>query len=452
VSGFSVRAGAGYSLSAIFSTSSWEPARLATTANVAALAGGAPSTADGVAVALNDRILVRSQAALPTNGIYVVSVVGTGVNGTWVRAPDASSSSDFVDGKTIAVGQGDTLADTMWQFTSNATFTLGVSNVVFITGSISATGWVRDVGPPAVVRLITSTDQVGIGTVTPLAGSKFEALLDDAVNAGVSYAGVLTHTTSGVPGNGIGAGLLFRAEGTGGTENVAAVRAVLVDVDAVTTAGVLDLYTRNGGTFTGRWRVEAPGALTPLADASYGVGSSGLRIAGFYADTSGFNVYLAAAAANPAYTVTGSGLRGGPGGATALDARLYRSALNTWTVDNGGGGAAVLSVLGILQSQARVVATAFKVPADSPYTVTATDDFVGVNTTTGIATVLLPVATTGRRLVIKNTALLGVVNALTVTPNGANTIDGVAASIPLTGTQSVTLTGDATAPGGWYVS
>ncbi len=130
MAGHSVKAGSGYAF-ALASASDWEPVRLATTANVAVIAGGAPSTVDGVAVVVGDRILVRAQAALPTNGIYVVEVVGGGATGTWTRAGDANTSADFVDGKTVAVGEGVTLADSMWMFTSNAPFTLGVSDVVF---------------------------------------------------------------------------------------------------------------------------------------------------------------------------------------------------------------------------------------------------------------------------------------------------------------------------------
>ncbi len=50
---------------------------------------------------------------------------------------------------------------------------------------------------------------------------------------------------------------------------------------------------------------------------------------------------------------------------------------------------------------------------------------------------------------MKNTAAVAVVNACNVTPNGAEAIDGVAALVPLTGTQSITLVGRAGT--GWYV-
>jgi phage-related tail fiber protein len=82
-------------------------------ANVANLAGGAPNTADGVSLAVNNRILVIGQSTASQNGIYVVTVVGTGSNGTWVRAADVISS-----GMLVTVSEGTTNADSLWMLTT----------------------------------------------------------------------------------------------------------------------------------------------------------------------------------------------------------------------------------------------------------------------------------------------------------------------------------------------
>lgn len=97
-----------------------------------------------------------------------------------------------------------------------------------------------------------------------------------------------------------------------------------------------------------------------------------------------------------------------------------------------------------------VVTTVFlATPAGTPYAVTATDVFVGMDATGGNGVVNLPVAANGREVTVKNTALAAVVNTVAATPNGAETIDGVAGALLLTGTQSVTLVGRAGV--GWYV-
>ncbi|SEN77949.1 phage tail protein, partial [Nitrosomonas marina] len=70
------------------------PVRLATIANIADLASGAPDTLDGISLVKNDRILVKSQTTKSQNGIYIVSTVGTGSDGTWVRAGDSDESPE----------------------------------------------------------------------------------------------------------------------------------------------------------------------------------------------------------------------------------------------------------------------------------------------------------------------------------------------------------------------
>jgi len=92
--------------------------RVITTTNIT-LSGGAPATVDGVSITANDRILVQGQSAGAENGIYRVSVVGTGSNGTWVRSADADATGDITAGMTVMVTEGSTYADTMWKLTTN---------------------------------------------------------------------------------------------------------------------------------------------------------------------------------------------------------------------------------------------------------------------------------------------------------------------------------------------
>ena len=79
----------------------------------------------------------------------------------------------------------------------------------------------------------------------------------------------------------------------------------------------------------------------------------------------------------------------------------------------------------------------------------ASDNFVGMDATGGNGVTLLPVAVTGREITVKNTAVVAVANTVAATPNGAETIDGVAGALLFTGTQGVTLVGRTGV--GWYV-
>lgn len=105
--------------------------RAATTANIAALAGGAPNSIDGVALAANDRILVKDQGTGNQNGIYVVTTLGTGANGTWTRATDADGVGEMTPGMLLVVEEGTTQADSVWELATDGAITIGTTALVF---------------------------------------------------------------------------------------------------------------------------------------------------------------------------------------------------------------------------------------------------------------------------------------------------------------------------------
>lgn len=106
------------------------PVRAATTSNVG-LTGTAPNTVDGVTLAANDRILVKNQTTGSQNGIYFVQTLGTGANGTWVRALDADTSAEVKAGLYVYVDQGTTQADTAWVLTTDNPITLDTTSLTF---------------------------------------------------------------------------------------------------------------------------------------------------------------------------------------------------------------------------------------------------------------------------------------------------------------------------------
>ncbi len=86
--------------------------RVATTANIT-LVGSAPDTLDGISLALGNRVLVKNQTTPSQNGIYEVSVLGSGSNGTWVRTTDFDDA-EVTQGMTVAVVLGNTNTRTIW--------------------------------------------------------------------------------------------------------------------------------------------------------------------------------------------------------------------------------------------------------------------------------------------------------------------------------------------------
>ena len=105
--------------------------RAATTANIANLAGGAPNTLDNVALAANDRILVKDETTASLNGLYVITTLGTGANGTWTRATDADQAGELTSGAVVSVEEGTTNADTQWTLTTDGTITIGTTALLF---------------------------------------------------------------------------------------------------------------------------------------------------------------------------------------------------------------------------------------------------------------------------------------------------------------------------------
>ena len=150
--------------------------RAATTANIATLAGGAPNTLDGVTLANADRILVKDQTTASANGIYTVTTVGTGSNGTWTRASDFDSSAEAVPGSIVMVNEGTANGDKMFMLATNGPITLGTTSLVWSaygtsTGEIGVagagltkTGTTYDVVAGSTGTLTVAADAVDVNT------------------------------------------------------------------------------------------------------------------------------------------------------------------------------------------------------------------------------------------------------------------------------------------------
>lgn len=118
--------------------SAWAACRAITTTNISNLSGGTPSTVDGISLAQFDRVLVNSQDTGSQNGIYQVSAVGTGSNGTWTRVADASLDIDFISGKLVAVSEGTLFSNTLWQLSTNNPITVDTTALTFTQASALA--------------------------------------------------------------------------------------------------------------------------------------------------------------------------------------------------------------------------------------------------------------------------------------------------------------------------
>lgn len=176
--------------------------RAATTANIATLAGGAPSTLDGVTLAANDRILVKDQTTGSQNGIYVVTTLGTGANGTWTRATDADTSAEVTSGMFTFVTEGTVNGDSGWVLTTNDPITLATTALVFAqfsqAGVITAGAGLTKTGSTLDVvaldgSITVAADSITVGNV-PVAKGGTGGTTAATARAGIGAVGSFAQT------------------------------------------------------------------------------------------------------------------------------------------------------------------------------------------------------------------------------------------------------------------
>ena len=104
------------------------------------LTGGAPAVVDGVTLNAGDRVLVTGQTDASENGLYAVSVVGVGSDGTWVRTSDGNEDGEISAGMIVMVTEGFVYQDTQWKLTTDDPIDIGVTNLNFVINILSDVG------------------------------------------------------------------------------------------------------------------------------------------------------------------------------------------------------------------------------------------------------------------------------------------------------------------------
>ena len=126
-----------------------QTARALTDTNIT-LSGGAPATVDDVSLSLHDRVLVTGQTDASENGIYYVTTVGAGSNGTWARSLDANETGELNGGTIIMVTEGTSHGDTQWKLTTDDPITIGSTNLNFALNSSAAYGVIAVAGQSSI--------------------------------------------------------------------------------------------------------------------------------------------------------------------------------------------------------------------------------------------------------------------------------------------------------------
>jgi len=167
----------------IFDIDYKQSVRVVTVSNVT-LSGGAPSSVDGVTLSLNDRVLVTGQSTGSQNGLYYVTTVGTGSNGTWARSIDGNETGEIDAGMIVMVTEGTTYADTQWKLTTNDPIVIGTTALTFV--------------------LNVQANSISSGTSNVVVNSNANVTVSSAGTANVftvSSTGTVTSGTASVTGN-----------------------------------------------------------------------------------------------------------------------------------------------------------------------------------------------------------------------------------------------------------
>jgi len=114
----------------IFNLDYKQSTRVVTATNIN-LSGGAPTVVDSVNLVKGDRILVTGQTTGSQNGLYQVSVLGTGSNGTWVRTSDGNENGEIEAGMIVMVTEGAIYADTQWKLITDDPITINITALTF---------------------------------------------------------------------------------------------------------------------------------------------------------------------------------------------------------------------------------------------------------------------------------------------------------------------------------
>lgn len=161
---------------------------------------GALAAQDGVTLTAGQRLLVKDQAAAAQNGVYVVTVVGTGAAAfVLTRATDFDELAEITDGAYFFVGQGTTLGDSAFVMNVNGAITVGTTGIVFVQfsalGQITAgagltkTGSTLDVVANADASIVVNASDIQVGVLASDAqhGNRGGgAVHADAIAAGAS--------------------------------------------------------------------------------------------------------------------------------------------------------------------------------------------------------------------------------------------------------------------------
>ena len=189
--------------------------RVITVTNIT-LAGGAPSQVDSVNLAKDDRVLVIGQSTASQNGIYYVSTLGTGSNGTWTRSSDTDATGELLAGTIVMVTEGTVYHDTQWKLTTNDPIVIGTTPLTFEQNSAFAFGNIYANGTAVLATSVGDVLTLSAGNNIQITGNNTAKSVTIGVT-GISLTSI-ANGTSNVNVTSSGGNVTI---GVGGTDGIA---------------------------------------------------------------------------------------------------------------------------------------------------------------------------------------------------------------------------------------
>jgi hypothetical protein len=157
------------------------------------LSGGTPKIVDGVSLNTNDRVLVAGQTDGTKNGLYFVSVAGTGSNGTWTRTTDGNTTGEINAGMIVMVTEGTEWADTSWKLVTDDPIIIGTTSLTFLQNTGNSFSIINVVGSGNVVANGVSTQVSFIsGNNISITGNNASDTITFDVSQNPSFTGNVT--------------------------------------------------------------------------------------------------------------------------------------------------------------------------------------------------------------------------------------------------------------------
>lgn len=236
----------------------------ATLTNSGALAA---FSVDGQTPSVGARILIKDQSTQTQNGIYVVTVAGSG-SVAWVltRADDYDTPSQINSGDIVPVSSGTQNAGSLWRQTATVV-TVGSSNITF-AGFFLPSNYVLKAGDTMTGNL--SAPKIAIGT------TDYPAIntIGEGLTTGVSLDGVTqtTRTSRSRIGN---AELNFIVNHLHSASNWIKTLFALSNSDTNTHVSVTNGQVISGNYYAGRYQSGGTGSYYLAASDEVGIDDTG---------------------------------------------------------------------------------------------------------------------------------------------------------------------------------